>query len=64
MDRETAADLLGLFHSPIKLMVHGLWDSRARILAGEIANETQGAYRKGTRFDVFLSGPPTIYEDI
>ena len=56
VDREMAADLLGLFHSPMELMVHGLWDSRAGILAGKIAKEAQGAYWKGARFFVILSG--------
>ena len=32
VNRETAADILGLFHSPMELMVHGLWDSRAGIV--------------------------------
>ena len=64
MEKETAADLLGLVHSPMELMVHGLWDSRAGILAGKVAKETQGAYRKKARFYVFLSGFPMIYEDI
>ena len=45
-------------------MVHGLWDSRAGILAGKVAKESQGAYRKGARFYVLQSGHPTIYEDI
>ena len=64
VDRETAADLLGLFHGPMELMVHGLWDSRAGILAGKVVKEAQGAYRKGARFYVLQSGPPTIYEDV
>ena len=64
VDRETATDLLSLFHGPMELMVHGLWDSRAGILAGKVAKESQGAYRKGARFYVLQSGPPTIYEDV
>ena len=48
-----AADLLGLFHSPMELTVHSLWDSRAGILAGKVAKETQGAYQKGARFYVY-----------
>ena len=39
--RETAADILGLLHSPMELMVHALWDSRACILAGKSSQETQ-----------------------
>ena len=58
VDRGTAVDLLGLFHCPMELMVHGLWDSRAGILAGKVAKEAQGAYRKGARFYVLQSGPP------
>ena len=54
VDRESAADLLGLFHNSMELMVHGLWDSRSGILAGKIAKETQGAYQKGARFHVFV----------
>ena len=42
VDRETVADILGLFHSPIELMVHGIWDSRAGILAAKMAKESQG----------------------
>ena len=34
------------------------------ILTGKAAAEAQGAYRKGARFYVYYTGPPTIHEDI
>ena len=43
VDRETAECLLGLFHGPMELMIHSLWDSRAVILSGNAAEENQGA---------------------
>ena len=64
VDRETAADLLGLFHCPMELMVHGLWDSRAGNLAGKVVKEDQGAYRKGARFYALQSAPPPRYTKI
>ena len=64
VDRETAADILGLLHSPMELIVHGLWDSRAGILAGKSSKKTKGAYKNGARYYVLQSGPPKIYEGI
>ena len=64
VDRETAVELFGLFHCPMELMVYSLWDCRTGILTGEVARESHVAYRKGARFYVYLSGPPTIHEDI
>ena len=42
VDRETAEDLLGLFHSPRELMVHSQWDNRSAILSGKVAKENLG----------------------